>query len=171
MEVMANIINVGNAPTNIDVLESNQKKITSDKKTLAENNLSIKQLVEKLKEAIDEIDVELNKFDLVKLKTNTNYYDALNRDLQKIQNDIDKKNVELISKGSILSSFGSNMDYDPHCVFCVKANKKHADHIKKTGDEFSNIQMEIGALTLRKDDLINGINLASDVVEKNQKVN
>ena len=171
MEVMANIINVGNAPTNIDVLESNQKKISSEKKTLAENNISIKQLVEKLKEAIDEIDAELNKFDLVKLKTNTNHYDALNRDLQKIQNDIDKKNVELTSKGSILSSFGSNMDYDPHCSFCVKANKKHADHIKKTGDEFSNIQIEIGALTLRKDDLINLINLVSDVVEKNQKVN
>jgi DNA repair exonuclease SbcCD ATPase subunit len=171
IEEMSNIINVGNAPTNIDVLENNQKKITSEKKTLAENNISIKQLVEKLKEAIDEIDIELNKVDLVKLKTNTNYYDALNSDLQKIQNEIDKKNVEIASKGSILSSFGNNVEYDPHCAFCVKANKKHADHIKKTGAEYSNIQMEIGALTIRKDDLVNGINLVYNVVEKNQKVN
>jgi len=171
MEEMANIINIGNAPTNIILLESTQKKIISEKNTLAENNISIKQLVEKLKHVIDAIDIELNKFDLIKLKTNTTHYDNLNRDLQKIQNEIDKKTIEKASKKSILSSFGSNMEYDPHCSFCVKANKKHADHINKTGEEYNKIQIEIESLTLRKDNLIDDINLVSDVVEKNQKVN
>ena len=32
MEEMSNIINVGNAPTNIDLLENNQKKINQEKK-------------------------------------------------------------------------------------------------------------------------------------------
>lgn len=171
MEEMSNIINIGNAPTNINLLESNKKRIVSEKESLTDTNIAIKQLVEKLKDAIEQIDSELNNFDLVRLKKETEHYDALNRDVVKIQNEIDKKTIELASKGSILSSFGSNIDYDPNCTFCVKSNKKHADHIKKTGDEYSKIKMEIGVLTIRKDDIVGGINLVHDVVEKNKRVN
>jgi DNA repair exonuclease SbcCD ATPase subunit/predicted MPP superfamily phosphohydrolase len=171
MEEMSNIINIGNAPTNINLLESNKKRIVSEKESLTDTNAAIKQLVEKLKDAIEQIDSELNKFDLVRLKKETDHYDALNLNLVKIQNEIDKKTIELASKGSILSSFGSNIDYDPNCTFCVKSNKKHADHIKKTRDEYSKIQMEIGALTIRKDDIVDGIKLVHDVVEKNKKIN
>lgn len=171
MDEIANIINVGNAPTNIDVLENNKKKIVNDNKLLAETNIAIKQLVEKLKESIDEIDLELSKFDLVVLKKKTDRYDILTRDLQKIQNEIDKKNVELSSKKSILSNFGTGIDYDPNCSFCVKANKKHSDHAKKTSDEYHMIEIELDALNINKDNLTDNINLLCDVVEQNKKVN
>ena len=171
IEELANIINIGNTPTNINLLENNKKKTVSDKHTLTETNTSIQQLVEKLKDSIDQVDCELNKFDLVILKKDTDHYDALNRDLLKIQNEIDKKSIELSSKQSILSKFGNNVDYNPNCTSCVKLNKKHADHIKTTSDEYNKTKIEIDALTLRKNNIVNDINLVYDVVEKNKQVN
>lgn len=171
IDEMSKIINIGNAPTNINLLESDKTKFTSEKKSLEQTNASIKQLVEKLNKTISEVDLELGKFNLVSLKNNTDRYDILNRDLQKLQNEIDKKNVELASKKSVLSNFGNNTDYDPNCIFCVKSNKKHVDHIKKTNDEYNKIQLELDAMILRKINLEKDIDLICDVVEENKLVN
>lgn len=122
-------INVENVNKRIDDLN---KRKSSDLHTILETKANISAAdgtINSLKSKIKEIEDR-------DFETNRKKYDKVKSELDKLENHLNIKKVEVGSRVSRMDSLKKH-EFDPNCKYCIGRNKSVADERKKLDDELS----------------------------------
>ena len=139
---LSKVINVGNAPSNIDEMERQRNQLVKEQNVLTETNVAIKQLIDKLKQSVDEVNEKINTYDVEKLKLDVTNYNKYTSELAQLKGYIDKKTFEQSLLQKKLNELQAHK-FNPKCDDCLRINNHYIVDIDKTRSELLGLETDL----------------------------
>ncbi len=166
LEESKKLINTGNAPTNIDELNTSNTKLTKEKQDLNDLISKQKPYLSQFESLLEEINESIKQIDINKLKTDYSKYTNLLESGKELKSKINFKKYDIDTKTKRVSKLKEHK-YNPNCEAC--RSNAIVKELTQTIEDIKVLDVEYNSLLKEEETLLDSIKLLEYTVAKNNE--